>query len=548
MSILDLFALLGGVGLFLYGMTQMSSGLRNAAGDRLRVILEKATRNRVMSVVVGVLVTLMIQSSSATDVMVIGFVNSGLMNLFQALGVIMGANIGTTVTAQLTAFNLSAYAPFILFVGTIMYLFMKKAEVRYVGSVIMGFGMLFQGIALMKAAIVPLSQTAAFVAMLKGLSNPFAAILFGVLFTALLQSSSSSTVIFQAFAIQGILDYQTAVYLVIGAAIGSVTPNLLASLTTNRNGKRTALLNLIFNLIRACLLMVIITLIPQVLTLIQSLSPGSVGRQIANTHTIFAIFAVLVELPFSHLIVRLSQKIIPVIPSELGKAEHQRLVYLTQMDKLPASMALSQGKLEIVRMGRFAERSLRTAVECFMEQDDEKAEQVFELESIVDYLDEHITQALINMRYHHMTEKELNQLSRMILVVSDLERISDHAENIAQYMQRMKERRASLSEEGRKDLEEISQATLTAVQVSLEVFAENQFDRLDEAEWLENIVDDLEERCVRNHMDRLMSDTCNPVSGVIFSDMVTDLERCADHAVNIAFALSGTDEKHFIKD
>ena len=548
MSILDLFALLGGVGLFLYGMTQMSSGLRNAAGDRLRVILEKATRNRVMSVAVGVLVTLMIQSSSATDVMVIGFVNSGLMNLFQALGVIMGANIGTTVTAQLTAFNLSAYAPVILFVGTIMYLFMKKAEVRYVGSVIMGFGMLFQGIALMKAAIVPISQTAAFVAMLKGLSNPFAALLFGVLFTALLQSSSSSIVIFQAFAIQGILDYQTAVYLVIGAAIGSVTPNLLASLTTNRNGKRTALLNLIFNLIRACLLMVIITLIPQVLTLIQSLSPGSIGRQIANTHTIFAIVAVLVELPFSHLIVRLSQKIIPVIPSELGKAEHQRLVYLTQLDKLPASMALSQGKLEIVRMGRFAERSLRTAVECFMEQDSEKAEQVFELESIVDYLDEHITQALINMRYHHMTEKELNQLSRMILVVSDLERISDHAENIAQYMQRMKERRASLSEEGRKDLEEISQATLTAVQVSLEVFAENQFDRLDEAEWLENIVDDLEERCVRNHMDRLMSDTCNPVSGVIFSDMVTDLERCADHAVNIAFALSGTDEKHFIKD
>ena len=548
MSILDLFALLGGVGLFLYGMMQMSNGLKNAAGDHLRVILEKATRNRVMSVLVGVLVTLMIQSSSATDVMVIGFVNSGLMNLFQALGVIMGANIGTTVTAQLTAFNLSAFAPFILFVGTVMYLFMKKAEVRYVGSIIMGFGMLFQGIALMKAAIVPISQTAAFVAMLKGLSNPFAALLFGVLFTALLQSSSSSIVIFQAFAIQGILDYQTTVYLVIGAAIGSVTPNLLASLTTNRNGKRTALLNLIFNLIRACILMAIITLIPQVLDLIQSLSPGSVGRQIANTHTIFAIFAVLVELPFSHLIVRLSQKIIPVLPSEMGKAEHQRLVYLTQLDSIPASVALNQAKLEIVRMGRFAEQSLRTAVECFLEQDSEKAEQVFELESIVDYLDENITQALIRMRYHHMTEKELDRLSHMILAVSDIERISDHAENMAQYMQRMKERRAELSEDGRKDLEEICQATLSAVQVSLEVFEKDQFDRLDEAEWLENIVDDLEERCVRNHMDRLMGNTCNPVSGVIFSDMVTDLERCADHAVNIAFALSGTTEKHFVKD
>lgn len=314
MSILDVFALLGGVGLFLYGMMQMSDGLKNAAGDHLRIILEKATRNRVVSVLVGVLVTLMIQSSSATDVMVIGFVNSGLMNLSQALGVIMGANIGTTVTAQLTAFNLSAYAPVILFVGAVMYLFMKKAQVRYVGSVIMGFGMLFEGIALMKAAIVPMSETPEFVAMLRGISNPAAALLFGLAFTALVQSSSSSIAIFQTFAIQGILDYQTTVYLIIGAAVGSVTPNLLASLTTNRNGKRSALLNLIFNLIRACILMLLITVFPRVLTLIQSLAPGDIGRQIAHTHTLFAIFAVLVELPLSNLIVRLSRKMLPVKP------------------------------------------------------------------------------------------------------------------------------------------------------------------------------------------------------------------------------------------
>lgn len=216
----------------------------------------------------------MIQSSSATDVMVIGFVNSGLMNLSQALGVIMGANIGTTVTAQLTAFNLSAYAPVILFVGAVMYLFMKKAQVRYVGSVIMGFGMLFEGIALMKAAIVPMSETPEFVAMLRGISNPAAALLFGLAFTALVQSSSSSIAIFQTFAIQGILDYQTTVYLIIGAAVGSVTPNLLASLTTNRNGKRSALLNLIFNLIRACILMLLITVFPRVLTLTKALLRG----------------------------------------------------------------------------------------------------------------------------------------------------------------------------------------------------------------------------------------------------------------------------------
>ena len=460
MSILDVFALLGGVGLFLYGMTQMSTGLKDAAGDHLRIILEKATHNRVVSVLVGVLVTLMIQSSSATDVMVIGFVNSGLMNLQQALGVIMGANIGTTVTAQLTAFNLSAYAPMILFVGAIMYLFMKKAQVRHIGSVIMGFGMLFEGIALMKMAIGPMSETPEFVAMLRGLSNPFAALLFGIAFTALVQSSSSSIAIFQTFAIQGILGYQTTVYLIIGAAIGSVTPNLLASLTTNRDGKRTAILNLVFNLIRACILMTLITVFPQILTLIQGLAPGDIGRQIAHTHTIFAIMAVLVEFPMANLIVRLSRKIIPIRPEETQKAEHQRLVYLTQLDTIPVAVALSQAKLEIVRMGKFAERNLQTAIECFQERDEEKRNRVLEIEAIVDYLDSHITQALINMRYHHMTDKELNRLSRMLLVVSDIERISDHAENLTKYMLRMKEQKVHASEPAMGDLREISSATM----------------------------------------------------------------------------------------
>lgn len=470
------------------------------------------------------------------------------MNLSQALGVIMGANIGTTVTAQLTAFNLSAYAPVILFVGAVMYLFMKKAQVRYVGSVIMGFGMLFEGIALMKAAIVPMSETPEFVAMLRGISNPAAALLFGLAFTALVQSSSSSIAIFQTFAIQGILDYQTTVYLIIGAAVGSVTPNLLASLTTNRNGKRSALLNLIFNLIRACILMLLITVFPRVLTLIQSLAPGDIGRQIAHTHTLFAIFAVLVELPLSNLIVRLSRKMLPVLPSETQKAEHQRLVYLTQLDTIPVAVALSQAKLEIVRMGKFAERNLRTAIDCVLERDEEKRRQVLETEAVVDYLDGQITQALINMRYHHMTDKELNRLSRMLLVVSDIERISDHAENLTKYMLSLKERRVSISEPALEDLREISDATMAAMHVALEVFAGDQFDRLDEAERLENVVDDLEERCVRNHMDRLLDSTCNPVCGVIFSDMVTDLERCADHAVNIAFSLSGKSEKSFVKD
>lgn len=548
MSIIDVFALLGGVGLFLYGMMQMSSGLKNAAGDNLRIILEKATRNRIVSVLVGILVTMMIQSSSATDVMVIGFVNSGLMNLTQALGVIMGANIGTTVTAQLTAFDLGSYAPLILFIGTVMYLFMKKATVQHIGSVIMGFGMLFEGITLMKAAIIPMSQTPQFVAILEGLSNPVAALLFGVAFTALVQSSSSSIAIFQTFAIQGILDYHTVVYLVIGAAIGSVTPNLLASLTTNRDGKRSAVLNLIFNLIRAGILLILITVFPQILDLLQKLAPGDIGRQIAHTHTIFAIVAVLIELPLSNFIVRMSRKIVPVLPEETEKDDRKRLVYLSGLENIPVAVALNQAQMEIVRMGKFAEENLQMAIDCFLERDEEKRLQVLETERVVDYLDSQITQALINMRYHHMTEKELNRLSHMILVVSDIERISDHAENLTQYMTRLKEQKTDLSEEAELDLREMCQAVMASMHTSLEVFANDDFDRLNEAEWLENIVDDLEERCVEKHMDRLLNYTCNPVCGVVFSDMVTDLERCADHAVNIAFSLSGRSEKHIVKD
>ena len=234
MTIWDFISLLGGVGLFLYGMLIMSTGLKKAAGDQLRTILERVTTNKLAAVVIGIVVTMLIQSSSATDMMVIGFVNSGLMNLGQAIGVIMGANIGTTITAQITAFNLTALAPLMVFIGAIMYIFIKKPLVQHIGSIILGFGMLFVGIGLIKSSIVPLSNSKGFQELLAALSNPLVAVLFGVGFTALLQSSSSSVVIFQAFAVEGLLTYQQCVYLVIGAAIGSVAPNLLASLTAGR--------------------------------------------------------------------------------------------------------------------------------------------------------------------------------------------------------------------------------------------------------------------------------------------------------------------------
>ena len=538
MTLLEFFSLLGGVGLFLYGMTVMSSGLKNACGDNLRVILEHATKNKLISVIVGILITMLVQSSSATDVMVIGFVNSGLMSLGQAIGVIMGANIGTTITAQITAFNLSAYAPLILFIGAVMYLFIKKNLVKYIGSVIMGFGMLFQGIALMKTAIAPLAETAAFVSFISTLSNPFVTVLFGIAFTALLQSSSSATVIFQAFAVQGIISYQITVYLLIGAAIGSVTPNLLAGLTANRNGKRSALLNLLFNLFRAGILMILLAVFPQVLDLIQRLSPDNIGRQIANTHTAFAIFAVVVMLPFTNWIVALSQKILPLKPEEYRKAEDRKLHYMIQTGSVPPAVAISQAHREISRMGMIASQNLKTAIESFFELDDDKAQLVEETEDTVNYLDHEIIAKLVDLRTLDMSPRDLSHVYHLTLVVADIERLSDHAENIIEYEAQLKSQKAKITEEAMEELRELADLSLKSVMLCLDIFETEDFSRISEAELLEDQVDDKQEEIINNHVKRLMNATCDPMGGVVFTDIATDLERCSDHAINIATALS----------
>lgn len=545
MSIAGIFSLLGGVGLFLFGMTMMSTGLKNACGDNLQTILEHATKNKFIAILVGLGMTMLIQSSSATDVMVIGFVNSGMMNLGQAIGVIMGANIGTTITAQITAFNLSTFTPLLLFGGAVLYLFMKNIFIKHIGSIIMGFGMLFQGITIMKAAIAPLSESQGFIDFLTTLSNPALALVFGIAFTALLQSSSSSTVIFQAFAAQGLLGYDVAVYLVIGAAIGSVTPNLLASLTSNRNGKRTAILNLLFNLIRAGILIVIINVFPMFLDFIQSLSPNDVGRQIANTHTIFAIIAVLVELPFTKQIIKLSYKIIPLKPEETRALEDRSLLYMNQISKIPTGVALHQAHLEIARMGRIAADNLQGSLDCFFNYDTTKAALVREREETVNILNHSIADTMVELRESDLSPEHLKRLSMLTIAITDIERLSDHAENIVEYAEQLNAKKARMSSDAVRELQEMSQDTIDAVNLSLDIFSTEDYSSLPQIEDLESRVDDLEKILINNHVERLMNSQCNPLSGVIFSDLVTDFERCSDHAINIAYALKERNNQYY---
>lgn len=536
MQITDIFKLLGGVGLFLFGMSIMSTGLKNACGDNLQNILECATKNKVVAVFAGLLMTVLVQSSSATDVMVIGFVNSGMMNLSQAIGVIMGANIGTTITAQITAFNLALYTPFILFAGAVMYLFFKKSIVKHIGSIIMGFGMLFAGITMIKEVVGPLSDSDEFINFISTLNNPALAVAFGVGFTALLQSSSSSIVIFQTFAVQGILTYSTAVYLVIGAAIGSVTPNLLAGLTANREGKRTALLNLLFNLIRAILLITLINIIP-LTDWICRLSPNDIGRQIANTHTIFAVIAVLVELPFTPFIIRLAEKIIPVNPEENKTRSDRSLVYMNQLDNIPVSVALHQTQREICRMGRIAANNLNNAIKCFFNYNAEKAADVRSNEETVNILNHSIADAMLQLKTLDLTTENMRRVSMMTIAVTDIERLSDHAENIVEYIEEMNSKKASLSESAIDELKSMAKDTIDAVYLSIDIFETEDYSKLDEIELLESNVDNYEKELIHNHVERLMNSNCDALSGIIFSDVVTDLERCSDHAINLAYAL-----------
>lgn len=538
MSIYEFFSLMGGIGLFLYGMSIMSTGLKNAAGDNLRTILEKATSNRIVAVLVGILVTVLVQSSSATDMMVISFVNSGLMNLSQAIGVIMGANIGTTVTAQITALNISAYAPMILCTGALMYLFVKKDLTKHIGSIIMGFGMLFFGISVIKTAIVPLSQDEAFISFLSTLNNPAVAVIFGIAFTALLQSSSSSVVIFQTFAVQGLINFNMAVYLVIGAAIGAVAPNILASLTTNRNGKRTAALNLLFNLVRAILMITLINVFPGFLGMIRALTPDSIGHQVANVHTIFAVLSVLIEFPLAKLLVRLSEKLLPVLPEESKKLEDRQLMYMTDAVNLPAAVALGQARLEVIRMGNMAIGCLKDAVEGFFIHDTKLTQQAMDTEDSIDILTDMIQERLISLRSMDYPQKDMHMISQLLLASTDIERISDHARNIAEYEEKFRSRKAVISDTGLEDLRALADASLRSVDFAFSLFKNEEVKRIPEAEDLEQEVDDKEAEIINAHISRLMKAACDPVGGVIFTNMASDLERCSDHALNIASVLN----------
>ena len=336
---------------------------------------------------------------------------------------------------------------------------------------------------------------------------------------------------------EGIIEFHTACYLCIGAAIGSVTPNLLASLTANRNGKRTALLNLTFNIFRAALLMTLLAIFPRIFDWIQTLSPNNVGRQIANAHTIFATFSVITLLPFTRYIIKLTQIILPLKPEETRVFEERKLIYMNHPGEIAPAAALSQARKEISRMGGIALGNLRMSILNFFDPDESREAQVYECEDTVNFLEHTILSKLVELRTPDMHPKDLDQVYRMTLTVSDMERLSDHATNIIEYGQQLRSGIAILSPDAQKELRSMCQLTLESVELCLHIFEKDDYARFKEAEELESKVDAAKERLIQSHIRRLMESTCEPRGGVLYCDMVTDLERCSDHALNIAAAL-----------
>ncbi|MDD3243598.1 MAG: Na/Pi cotransporter family protein [Eubacteriales bacterium] len=537
MDIFSLFLLLGGLGLFLFGMHIMSDGLEKAAGDRLRVILEKVTSNRILAVLLGLLVTCLIQSSSATTVMVVGFVNAGLMNLLQAVGVMMGANIGTTVTAQIIAFKIDSVAPLILFVGAIMYLFLKNRRVKKAGYIVLGFGLLFMGLSLMSQGIEPLKTSDSFRSLLLTFKNPVLGLIVGMLFTALIQSSSASVGVLQMFAMQGLVTLEDSAFIVLGMNIGTCITAVIASFSGGREGKRAAWANVIIKALGAVVYGVIVWVFPDLLKFIERLSPNDAARQIANFHLFYNLASTVLLLPFVPQLVKLVHKLIPVTEAE--QKVTRKLIYLNKNILHSPSVAVAQAHRELTRMGSIAAENLHLALDSFFQRDMDKADLALETEETVDFLSHEITGYLVQMRGMDLPDSDLEKLSMMFHVVSDIERLSDHAENIAQYAQLEGEHKAEISPDALAELKDLSVKTVDLVELCLHIYDVNDVHRLSQVQDAEDVIDDLHDACVDHHVARLMQEKCDPRGGVVFTDMASDLERCADHATNIAYALLG---------
>ena len=541
MSIIGVFSLLGGLGLFLYGMQMMSGGLEAAAGNRMKQILEKLTANRFLGVIVGAGITAVIQSSSATTVMVVGFVNSGMMTLRQAVWIIMGANVGTTITGQLIALDVGAIAPLLAFIGVLMVVFIKKLKVQHYGQIVAGLGILFIGMGMMSDAMVPLRNSAAFVDLMTKFSNPLLGILAGAVFTAVIQSSSASVGILQALAVSGVIGLDNAVFVLFGQNIGTCITAVLAAVGTSRNAKRATVIHLIFNVFGTVLFTIICIAFP-LTSFVEGLTPGNPPAQIANMHTLFNIATTILLLPFGTKLARLAERLLPERPGETSGV--YTLEFMKQADyhgelSIGASaIAINSVRNELVRMADMARENVDMSFRSILERKPELAALVEEREEYVDYLNQEITKGISRMIVNETNDRDSELISALFKVTGNLERISDHAMNLAGYAKLMDKLHITLSKSASGEVEQMHRVSLEAMN-TMSCIQDEPEELFRQIEELEQRIDDMTAMFRKSQIGRLREGKCNEEACVIYSEMLTDFERIGDHILNIGQEMKG---------
>ena len=535
MGITDVLALLGGLALFLYGMQMMSTGLEAAAGNRMKSILEKLTSNRVKGVLFGAAITAVIQSSSATTVMVVGFVNSGLMTLKQAVWVIMGANIGTTITGQLIALDIGAIAPLFAIAGVGAIMFIKSEKVHHISSIFAGLGILFMGMDMMGAAMSPLKESEAFISLMTKFDNPLLGILVGALFTAVIQSSSASVGILQALASTGMIPLSSAVFVLFGQNIGTCITAVLASIGMKVNAKRTTVIHLLFNIIGTVLFTVICLVTPYV-TWIEAMTPGDPVAQIANAHTVFNIVTTLLLLPFGTHMANIAVRILP--DSKKADDEDLRLKYIRPFESSYAighsAVAVSQVRDEVNRMRDMVAKNKRDSFDSLVQYDEKLRKKVSEREEYIDFLNKGISEYIVSLMASEMNMSDSRKINGYYAIISNLERIGDHAVNLAEYGDDMRKWEIDFSDTVKEELNEMKAQCIAALDNLKEVTSENVERILSQAVIIEQKTDDMRDKYFKKQMQRLKKGKCKPQSGIVFSEILTDFERMGDHALNIA--------------
>ncbi len=543
MNILEFFGLFGGLALFLHGMQMMSSGLEAAAGNRMKIILERLTANRFMGILVGALITAAVQSSSATTVMVVGFVNAGIMNLNQAVWLIMGANVGKTTTGLLIALDVGAMAPIVAFAGVFMMVFLKRPNLQHIGQLLAGLGILFIGMDMMSAAMEPLREVPAFVNMMATLSNPILGILFGTVFTALIQSSAASVGILQSLAAAGVVEFAPSVYILFGQNIGTCITAIMASFGVSRDAKRATCVHVLFNVIGTVIFTVVVMVLP-LTSLIESLVPGPMA-QIAVMHVVFNLVTTVLLIPFGASLAKLASRILPDT-AEDGKesGNGMRLAYLTPVTAggkdggLGVSViVVDQLRNELHRMLEMARQNVDTSFKAVLDKDVVPLERVEQREQYIDFLNKEISRYISHLIAIETNERGSKVVSCLFAISGNIERIGDHADNLAGYTKMLVNQDISFSEFAREEVRQMRDISIRAVSALLSSDAGGP-EWLSQVAQMEQKIDDMTADFRREQLVRMRNGICSDEACILYSELLTDFERIGDHVLNIAQELT----------